>query len=117
MTDAIVTKKRQTALERARRFSPFLREALEARPELAQIFLKQGSRAAVDTALAAGDGTVEVELRRARLGLALAIALGDLAGELELEEVTRRLSEFADRAIETALATAVGERVAGAQPD
>ena len=113
----IGTDRRQAALERARSFSPFLREALEARPELAKLFLEQGSRAAIDAALEAGDGPVEVQLRRARLGLALAIALGDLSGELELEEVTRRLSEFADQAIETALATAVGERVAGARPE
>ena len=60
---------------------------------------------------------MEVELRRARLGLAVAVALGDLAGELGLEEVTRNLSGFADQAIEQALAEAVGERVEGAQPD
>src|SRR6185295_3902107 len=47
----------------------------------------------------------------------LAVALGDLAGELALEDVTRHLSEFADQAIERALAGAVGERVAGAGPD
>ena len=107
---------RQGAVDRARRFSPFLREALYARPELAELFFEQGSRAAVVAALEPGDGPVEVELRRARLGLALAIALGDLSGELELEEVTRLLSGFADQAIGRALATAVGEVVAGAEP-
>jgi glutamate-ammonia-ligase adenylyltransferase len=111
------TGSRQGAVERARDFSPFLRDTLEARPELAKIFLKNGSRAAIAAALEGGDGPVEVELRQARLGLALAVALGDLAGELALEDVTRHLSEFADRAIERALAAAVGERVAGAQPD
>lgn len=104
-------------MERARAFSPFLRETLAARPELAETFLKDGSRAAIAAALEHGDGAVEVELRHARLGLALAVALGDLAGELDLEAVTRHLSEFADQAIERALAAAVGERVAGAQPD
>ncbi len=117
MADANGTDRRQGALERARSFSPFLRETLEARPEIAEIFLKDGSRAAIAAALEGGDGAVEIELRHARLGLALAVALGDLAGELDLEEVTRHLSEFADQAIEQALAAAVGERVAGAQPD
>ena len=115
MTDSIGTDHRRGALDRARGFSPFLRETLEARPELAATFLEDGSRAAVAAALAAGDGPVEVELRRARLGLALAIALGDLSGELELEEVTRLLSDFADLAIGRALATAVRERMPEAE--
>ncbi|HEU5285150.1 MAG TPA: DUF294 nucleotidyltransferase-like domain-containing protein, partial [Sphingomicrobium sp.] len=116
MTRAIGSDSRNGAMERARRFSPFLREALEGRPELGDCFLEQGSRAAVAAALAEGDGPVEVELRRARLGLALTIALGDLAGELGLEEVTRTLSDFADQAIGRALAAAIGERVADAGP-
>jgi len=115
MTDSIGTDHRRGALDRARGFSPFLRETLEVRPELAATFLEDGSRAAVAAALAAGDGPVEVELRRARLGMALAIALGDLSGELELEEVTRLLSEFADLAIGRALATAVRERMPEAE--
>ena len=117
MTGAIGSEGRRDALERARRFSPFLRDALEARPELGQCFLEHGSRAAIAAALEEAEGTVEVELRRSRLGLALAIALGDLSGELELEEVTRHLSDFADQAIGRALAAAVQERVADAQPE
>src|SRR5688572_3403806 len=102
---------RLDAVERARRFSPFLREALEARPELAESFLEHGSRAAIAAAEVESGGPVEVELRRSRLGLALAIALGDPSGELELEEVTRHLSDFADQAIGRALEAAVRERV------
>ncbi|HUE79265.1 MAG TPA: bifunctional [glutamine synthetase] adenylyltransferase/[glutamine synthetase]-adenylyl-L-tyrosine phosphorylase [Sphingomicrobium sp.] len=116
MTGAIRTGAREAALDRARRFSPFLREALDARPDLAALFIERGSRAAVEAALATDDAPVEVGLRRARLGLALTIALGDLSGELELEEVTRLLSGFADDAIGRALAAAVAERVAGAEP-
>jgi glutamate-ammonia-ligase adenylyltransferase len=111
------TDKRQDAVKRARAFSPFLREALEARPDLAEIFLENGSSAAIAAALEPKGSPEEVELRRARLGLAMAVALGDLSGELTLEEVTRTLSEFADQAIERALAEAVGERIAGARPD
>ncbi|MEO7364795.1 MAG: bifunctional [glutamine synthetase] adenylyltransferase/[glutamine synthetase]-adenylyl-L-tyrosine phosphorylase [Sphingomicrobium sp.] len=104
-------------MERARAFSPFLRETLDARPELGECFLNEGARAAIAAALAVGDGGVEVELRRARLGLALTVALGDIAGELDLEEVTRHLSVFADQAIERALAAAVDERVSGARSE
>ena len=117
MATAKETDKRQDAVARARAFSPFLRESLGARPELAGVFLNKGGRAAIAAALVPGDGLVEAELRRARLGLAVTVALGDLSGELALEEVTRHLSEFADLAIERALAQAVGERVAGARPD
>ena len=114
MTTAKLSKARRDAVERARRFSPFLREALDARPELGECFLADGSRAGIAAALVEAHGPVEGELRRARLGLALVIALGDLSGELELEDVTRHLSDFADQAIGRALATAVEERVADA---
>lgn len=107
---------RRDALERARSFSPFLRDAVEARPDIGDLFLEEGGRPAVDLALSAYGGTVEEELRRQRLGLALAIALGDLAGEFNLEDVTRRLSDFADTAIDRALATAIIERVPNAEP-
>ena len=103
-------------MDRAREFSPFLRDALDARPELEGCFVEAGSRAALAAALAEPDGPVEAVLRRSRLGLALAIALGDLAGELSLEEVTRHLSDFADLAIGRALDTAIAERNPEASP-
>ncbi|MEO5613185.1 MAG: bifunctional [glutamine synthetase] adenylyltransferase/[glutamine synthetase]-adenylyl-L-tyrosine phosphorylase [Sphingomicrobium sp.] len=117
MTKAAGIDRREDAVARAQSFAPFLREALAARPDLARVFLSDGSGAAIAAALEAGDGGVEAELRRERLGLALVIALGDLAGELALEDVTRHLSQFADLAIERALAEAVAERVPGASPD
>ena len=116
MTEAIATRNRQNAVGRARACSPFLREALEARPELERCFVAKGSRAAIAAALREGGGPVEVELRRARQGLALAIALGDLSGELPLEEVTRQLSDFADLAIGRALDSAMAERTPDAPP-
>jgi glutamate-ammonia-ligase adenylyltransferase len=105
------------AIERARSFSPFLREALAARPDIAETFVEQGAAAAVELALAATADTVEAELRKQRLGLAIATALGDLSGELSLEEVTRSLSDFADQAIDAAVRTALAERVPEAQPN
>jgi len=95
---------RQAALDRAREFSPFLREAAAALPQLADLFVEQGSVSAIEAAVAVRGDTVEAELRRQRLGLALSVALGDLAGELSFEEATGALSDFADSAIERALA-------------
>ena len=106
---------REEALGRAREFSPFLREAAASLPGLVDQFLEKGSTAAIDAALAASAPTVDAELRRRRLGVALAVALGDLAGELGFEEATRYLSDFADAAIEQSLATALTERVPDAE--
>ena len=107
---------RRDALRRAADLSPFLREAMLARPEIGEAFEKRGATAAVDAGLALGDGDLELRLRRQRHGLALAVALGDLAGEMPLEEVTRLLSDFADRAIDQAIAEAIAERVPDADP-
>jgi glutamate-ammonia-ligase adenylyltransferase len=106
---------RENALKRAEEFSPFLRELLRTRPEIGDRFLADGSEAAMALGLAAEGGRVEAELRRRRHGLALAVALGDLAGELSLEEVTACLSRFADEAIDRSLRVALDERVPGAE--
>ena len=106
---------RQDALDRARRHSPFLREAAAALPDLVETFVRQGSQAAVEEALGAHADSVEARLRRQRLGVALTVALGDLAGELSFEQATRHLSDFADMAIERSLVTALTERVPGAE--
>ena len=108
---------RQDALSRARQHSPFLREALAARGDIEEIFLAEGaSRAAKHALDAAPDAPIERQLRQRRLGLALAVALGDLARELPLEEVTALLSDFADGAIDQAVAAAIAERVPDAEP-
>src|SRR2546423_1377081 len=105
---------RLDALRRAADHSPFLREALLAMPEIGEAFAAKGAAVAVQTGLClAGD---DLEVRRRRHGLALAAALGDLSGELSLEEVTRLLSDFADRAIDQALTEAIAERVPDADP-
>jgi glutamate-ammonia-ligase adenylyltransferase len=91
-----------------------LRDAIEARGDIVDSFAEYGAAAAADLALRAG-GSVEARLRRQRHGLALAVALGDLAGELSLEEVTQLLSDFADKAIDQAVAAAIAERVPDAE--
>jgi glutamate-ammonia-ligase adenylyltransferase len=107
---------REAALKRASAHSPFLRDALNAHPQIAEAFLRDGALAAAELAVAVVDGDVEAELRRRRAGLALAVALGDLAGELSLEQATRLLSDFADSSIDSALAAAIHERVPDAEP-
>jgi len=108
---------REDAIARAQLHSPFLREALLARPEIADSFLRDGALSAAGLALSADEGdSIERMLRRRRHGLALAVALGDLAGELSLEQVTLLLSDFADHAIDQAVAAAVRERVPDCEP-
>ena len=108
---------RDAAIARARDHSPFLREAMLLDPEIADSFRANGAEAAVSLALgSASDLPVESQLRKRRHGLALAVALGDLAGELPLERVTALLSDFADDAIDQAVAAAIAERVPDAEP-
>lgn len=113
MANTVHADVREAALDRARRYSPFLRDAVALRPAVADAFAGGGARRAVARALAEEGDTLGSQLRRQRLGLALATALGDLSGELTLEQVTGTLSDFADRAIDGALRAAVAERVPG----
>ena len=103
---------REAALARARDHSPFLRDAAALYPAVADAFLSDGALSASALALAtAADLPVDKRLRRQRHALALAAALGDLAGELSLEQVTALLSDFADQAIDQAVRAAIAERV------
>lgn len=105
---------RENAVGRAERHSPFLREVMKARADIVDAFLAHDAPSAARLALESSGETIEAELRRQRAGLALAVALGDLSGELSLEQATRLLSDFADSAIDSALAAAIAERVPGA---
>ena len=91
------------AVTRAQQYAPFL-AGLIARRE------------ATLTALASPDLPAGRRLRLERREIALTVALGDLSGEFDLSEVTRRLSDFADNALDTAIATAIGERTPDAVP-
>ena len=116
MTQASRMQHRTSAIERARAFAPFLREAVNALPVLTKTFLDQGAAAAISDAISSAEGEGGVLLRRRRRALALAVALGDLAGESSLEQVTATLSDFADMALDSAIAQAIIERVPGAEP-
>lgn len=99
------------ALRRARAHAPFLARALDRRPELAEALAHGRFSAAL--ALAPGEPHADpaVALRRERLGLSLVVAIADLAGAIDLARVVRLLSDFADRALDTAIAAAIRRRV------
>ena len=62
------------------------------------------------------DMPVQRRLRLDRRALALSVAIGDLAGVLDLTAVTHALSDFADRALDTAIRAAIMERTPDAPP-
>jgi len=69
-------------------------------------------------ARAAGTGADEVgvALRRERQALALALAIGDLAGAFPLGKVVGELTALADRALDAAITEAIRHRVPDAEP-
>ena len=106
------------ALARARAHAPFLKQQLDAFPEIERA-LSGGSIAdSLDLAKAAGADapTLAASLRRERNALATTLAIGDLAGALSLESLMETLSDLADRALERALAAAILERVPDVEP-
>ncbi|MBY0283819.1 MAG: glutamine-synthetase adenylyltransferase, partial [Sphingomonas sp.] len=66
--------------------------------------------------LTESDAPTGTALRRARRRLALAVAIGDLAGLIDLTAVTGALTDFADFALDTAIRAAIAERTPGAPP-
>ena len=101
----------QSAIDRAQRNAPFLARSLERLPELADLLAAGDLDAAFDYCAHAGDSVdIGVALRRERLALALTLAIGDLAGVLSLDEVMARLSAFADRSLDRAIAEAARAR-------
>ncbi|MFL6723281.1 MAG: bifunctional [glutamine synthetase] adenylyltransferase/[glutamine synthetase]-adenylyl-L-tyrosine phosphorylase [Sphingomicrobium sp.] len=116
MSATLVKDDRAAALGRSTAHAPFLRATAAAFPEIARVFLDEGSDAAVERALALDAATVGERLRRRRHGLALATALADLSGERPLEWVTATLSAFADAAMDEALRSAMLERVPDQEP-
>jgi [glutamine synthetase] adenylyltransferase / [glutamine synthetase]-adenylyl-L-tyrosine phosphorylase len=100
----------ESALARIEAHSPFLRKLAAKHPDVAAAPL-DFLAPAIDPEL-----PLAAALRIAKGQLALAVALGDLAGLLDLEAVTRALSDFADRALDFAIADAIRTHVPGAEP-
>lgn len=105
------------ALGRARDHAPFLCRGLDRLPALEALLGEGRIEDALAWARDAGNGaeTTGSALRREKLALALALAVGDLAGALPLLRVTGELSAFADRALDAAIADAIRQRVSDAE--
>jgi glutamate-ammonia-ligase adenylyltransferase len=108
----------QSALERARAHSPFLRQALERQPELAELLAGGKGDQALAWARQAGAEIEDagVALRREKLALATSLAVGDLAGDFPVGLVMHELSEFADRALDRSIAAAIARRMPDVEP-
>lgn len=106
------------ALERAQRHAPFLAQALGQRTELAELLRAGRGEEALDLARRSGEetGDVGVALRRERLGVALVLAIGDLAGAFPLARVMGELSALADRALDRVIPAAIARRVPDQPP-
>ncbi len=118
MTDTYSDRNVNAALERAEKHSPFLRVALAGHPEIAAASRSGRIGDAIRAVRnKAGDvPELSTALRQQRSALALALAIGDLAGLLPLERLVRELSDFADDAIERALDAAIRARTPEADP-
>ena len=101
------------AVARARAHSPFLAMLLDREPDIEAAAL-DGRLA--DLPMFDPDLPTGVALRRERRALALTVALGDLSGLYDLTGVTRRLTDFADAALERAIRAAILERTPDAEP-
>lgn len=99
-------------LVRARANAPYLKMLLEVQPELADLLDAENLDAALEYCAQAGARAENVrqKLRQEKRALALTLAIGDLAGHLSLTDVITRLSDFADRALDEALADIYASR-------
>jgi [glutamine synthetase] adenylyltransferase / [glutamine synthetase]-adenylyl-L-tyrosine phosphorylase len=102
------------ALARAKAHSPFLNGLIERNPDLMPLIEAGDFDAALASALGRVSDNVGTALRRQRQGVALVTAIADLAGILDLTRTTRILSDFADHALDQAIAAAIEERMPGA---
>ena len=103
------------AVRRARAYSPFLSLAMRRLPEIARLCERGQGEAALAAARALGeesaDRPLETALRRERLGFALVLGLGDLAGAFPLAFVMDQLTALADRALDRAIGAVIARRV------
>jgi len=108
---ADLPKEFTAALARARGHAPFLARALDRQPDLAALLAQGDGDAALRWASEQGrHDDVAIGLRRHRLALATALAVGDLAGAFGLAKVVEELTAFADYALDTAIRAAIEER-------
>ena len=111
--DELITKiSLKEAMARAQANAPYLAMAMDLQPELTALLAEDDIAAALSFCDQAGEGaeTVRQKLRREKRALALALAIGDLAGHLTLTDVITRLSDLADRALDEAIADIYAQR-------
>jgi glutamate-ammonia-ligase adenylyltransferase len=102
------------ALKRVQANSPFLSGLIDRNADLMPLIHAGNFDEALNMALARSAESVGTALRKQRQGVALVTAIADLAGIWNLGCVTRILSDFADHALDQAIAAAIEERVPGA---
>ena len=102
-----------SALARAGDTSPFLRGLIATHPDIVEAARLSADHALV-LAAQPGAGDVAATLRRMRARHMLAIALADLSGAWPLEKLVAALSDFADHALDIAVAEAIRGHVPGA---
>jgi glutamate-ammonia-ligase adenylyltransferase len=115
MKSTIANRAIPDAAGRARTLSPFLHQLLDRERDLADA-IDSGVWPGLDEARAPGDMPIAARLRTERRRLALLAAIGDLAGLLDLTQVTAALTGFADRALDAAIGAALAERYPDAEP-
>ena len=101
------------AVARAQHASPFLGQLIEVHPDIVAA-ARMDMAAALVLAADVEGGSVARQLRQRRARHMLALALADLSGTWPLEQLVAALSDFADRALDMAIAEAIGTHVPGA---
>ncbi len=104
------------ALTRAQANSPFLARLIDQQPAIVDGILTGDFDAALATAFTISEEDTAAKLRKIRNGVALITAIADLSGAWDLTRVTATLSDFADLALDTAIAAAIEERFPGTEP-
>jgi len=105
-----------SAIERARACSPFLRQQLQSLPGVAGALAAGSVADALNAAHEHGVPDAFAAMRRERRAVALAVGIGDLAGLLPLERVVETLSDLADRCLARAVSEAIADRTPGEEP-
>lgn len=107
-----------SAIARARAHAPYLAGLLDRQPALTELLAAGDGAGALVFARGAGHGANDTSsaLRREKHALALALAIGDLAGAFPLLEVTEALSTFADRALDAAIVEGIRRRAPDFDP-
>ncbi len=97
------------ALERAEKYSPFLARLITKNQDIVDVLKLGGIDKALAASLTIDAQDISEKLRRQRSALALCVAIADLSGQWDLSQVTRTLSDFADSALDIAIAQAFTE--------